>query len=246
MTPQSIRPRQIVVTFLPKVLTYSRERCDRDRVKSTQSCQGPNEYEPHIYHSDSENKLSWVRKRFSLDITVNVIIKIVTKTIANQLKRYLPSPINETQSAFMPGRMITNNALITLENFYYSIKRKSGRKVYMELKLDMEKAYDRVEWTSPIPSLISKWGVSPWCHNSILLAGKLGSSFKPSKNLKYEDPLSPYLFIICAKHFTCLIDESKQRKQIKGIKVGSSSPSISHLFFFADDNIFFPKQMKSL
>lgn len=49
------------------------------------------------------------------------------------------------QSAFVPGRLITNNALIAFEIFHYMRKNTKGKKGVVGMKLDMSKAYDRVE-----------------------------------------------------------------------------------------------------
>src|ERR1044072_6799110 len=76
----------------------------------------------------------------------NVIFKIITKTIATRLKLILPHIVDETQSAFVLDRLITDNALITFECFHYMMKKYSGSIGVMALKLDMSKAYDRVEW----------------------------------------------------------------------------------------------------
>lgn len=75
----------------------------------------------------------------------NVLYKIISKTIANRLKGMLPNLIGPYQSAFVANRIITDNAMIAFEKFHF-MKKAKGKKGFVGLKLDMSKAYDRLEW----------------------------------------------------------------------------------------------------
>ncbi|KAI9169068.1 hypothetical protein LWI28_006417 [Acer negundo] len=88
----------------------------------------------------------------------NMMYKIVVKTLANRFRLALGDLISEAQSAFVPGRLITDNAVIGFECIHV-IRNKKCKKGSMALKLDMSKAYDMVEWNF-LASMIIKLGFS--------------------------------------------------------------------------------------
>ena len=75
----------------------------------------------------------------------NIIYKIIFKVMANRLKQILPNLISPTQSAFVLGRLITDNVLVAYETLHSMHFKKKGKKGALGLKLDTSKAYDRVK-----------------------------------------------------------------------------------------------------
>jgi hypothetical protein len=176
----------------------------------------------------------------------NVIYKVISKLIANRLKRLLPEIISPTQSAFVPGRLITDNLLVAYE-CYHSIKnKKTGKYGTCAVKLDMHKAYDRVEWCFLEKILVRLGFDTGWvglimaCVSSVRyqlrLNNVLSDYIYPSRGLRQGDPLSPYLFLLCAEGLSSLLNFEETAGNLIGVKVCRDAPSVSHLLF-ADDSL---------
>lgn len=74
-----------------------------------------------------------------------MIYKIIAKAIAIQIKKVLLHIIDESQSGFVPRRLITDNAIVALfETFHWLQQRRSKENKIMAMKLDMSKAYDQL------------------------------------------------------------------------------------------------------
>ena len=99
----------------------------------------------------------------------NVIFKIVSKVLANRLKLILGSIIFECQSAFVANRIIIDNILISFETLHYMKTKRQGKTTHMALKLDMSKAYDRVEWDYLKASILKMGFHKKWL--DLIMAG---------------------------------------------------------------------------
>lgn len=186
-------------------------------------------------------------KQFRPISLCNVLYKICSKVLANRLRPFLDDIISEEQSAFVPGRLITNNVLIAYECTHY-LTRKKGKSGACAIKLDMAKAYDRVEWAylrgimlrlgfrESFVSLIMRCVTS--VSFSVRVNGVLYDVFRPTRGIWQGDPISPYLFLLCAEGLSCLLKAVGPVDLSKGVRVGVHSPWIPHLLF-ADDCIIF-------
>ncbi|XP_074314641.1 uncharacterized protein LOC141649868 [Silene latifolia] len=181
----------------------------------------------------------------------NVAYKLVSKVLANRLKLFLNEIVSENQSAFTPGRLISDNILMAFEVFHY-MKNARSKEGHMAIKLDMAKVYDRIEWDFLRKVLLVLRFDRSWvarvmdCVTSVTFAvminGTPSEEFRPSRGLRQGDPLSPYLFILCAEALSNLMRRAVEAMTLHGIRVANGAPVISHLLF-ADDSIFFTRAM---
>lgn len=169
--------------------------------------------------------------------------------LANRLKCLLSKIISEVQSAFIPGRLITDNVIAAFEINHWMHIKKQGKMGYSALKIDMSKAYDRVSWEF-IREIMLKMGFArkwvDWillCMNTVrysfLISGREVGPIMPKRGLRQGDPISPYLFLLCTEGLTALIQRKQEMGILHGCKIARHAPVVTHLFFADDCYLFF-------
>lgn len=174
--------------------------------------------------------------------------------MANRLEPTLHVLISSNQSAFIEGRLLTDNALLAYEINHYIHRKTQGKVGVVGLKVDISKAYDRLEW-SFIAMMLQKFAFpTVWIDKvmtciktvsySFLRNGAIFGDVVPHRGIRQGDPISPYLYILCAEGLTALIRKHEECGLLHGCRIANNAPTISHLLF-ADDCYFFLKATKS-
>ncbi|XP_052290912.1 uncharacterized protein LOC112498105 [Citrus sinensis] len=170
----------------------------------------------------------------------NVAYKTITKMIANQLHSILPHLVGPHQTSFILGRHITENIVIAQE-VMHSMRKKTGATGFMVIKVDLEKAYDRLSWEF-ISDTLREARIPPdliqvimTCITSatmrILWNGEATNEFIPSRGIRQGCPLSPYLFVLCIERLSHGIHNAVNVGKWRPIMLSHTGTPLSYLFF---------------
>jgi hypothetical protein len=177
----------------------------------------------------------------------NTSYKIISKLLVDRLRAVLPNLISPAQLAFISGRWIAENQLI-IQEILHSFKKRKVKGGFVALKLDLQKAYDKVNW-SFLKNVLVQFGFNHvfigWIMEcissvsfSILINGGMSKHFLPSRGLRQGDPLSPYLFILCQEVLSRIIDKKFLNGDIKGVKMNMAGPAFTHVMYLDDIMVF--------
>uniref|UniRef100_A0A803QDE8 Reverse transcriptase domain-containing protein n=1 Tax=Cannabis sativa TaxID=3483 RepID=A0A803QDE8_CANSA len=157
----------------------------------------------------------------------NVLYKLVSKAIVPRLKPFLSMVISESQSTFLQSRLIIDNVLVAFELLHSLKHLKRGREGYATIKLDMSKAFDRVQWHFNERMMIAMGfdyavlNLIIRCISSVsfsfIVNGSTHGHITPTRGIRQGDPLSLYLFIICAEGLSRLF---QHEEHIGNLQVG--------------------------
>jgi hypothetical protein len=177
---------------------------------------------------------------------IGSIYKLLAKVLANRLKLVLDSVISESQNSFVGGCQILDSVLIANECLDSWIK--SGIPGLI-CKLDIEKAYDHVNWDC-LFFILDRMGFGrKWVcwmkacvstvRYSVIVNGSPTGFFDSSRGLRQGDPLSPLLFLVIMEVLSWMLRRTEEGGFIRGFQAGRTDGlGVSHLLY-ADDTIIF-------
>jgi retron-type reverse transcriptase len=174
---------------------------------------------------------------------LNTSIKIVTKLLANRLQKIITKLIHRNQYGFIRERTIQDCLVWAFEYIYMC---KKSQKQMIILKLDFEKAFDKIEHNAIMDIVRHKGFGAKWLQwmdmimslgtSSIMLNGVLKKMFHCKRGVHQGDPLSPLLFVLAADLLQSMLNKAKDTSIIK-IPLSTPSDQDFPVIQYADDTI---------
>jgi len=170
----------------------------------------------------------------------STVYKTISKILVNRIRPLLNKIVSLVQSAFVPDWSIHDNILVTHE-IVHKFKVLKGKAAWVVLKLDMEKAYDRLEWDFIQACLQQfrfhetriKWIMEciTTVSYSIVINDEPAGLIRPSRGTRQGDPLSPYILIMCMEVLsTALLNVTWQPRTGISIKI-STGMDRTHAYY---------------
>lgn len=177
----------------------------------------------------------------------NVNYKILTKLLVQRIQPFMNKIVRPEQSSFVLGRQIVDNIVI-IQEAVHTMRTKTGKKGFLAIKVDLEKAYDRLKWNFISETLhlvgfpLDLVNIIVDCITSVrmevLWQGEPSEEFRPTRAIKQGDLISPYLFVLCMERLSHVIQEVVNQKEWHPLQFGKKGTKLSHIFF-ADDMVLF-------
>lgn len=177
----------------------------------------------------------------------NLIYKLISKIISIRLKPFIGGCISTAQSAFVPGRTISDNVIL-LREVLHSFNMKGYKREEFCFKADLSKAFDRMDWQYlrmvmnlyGFPAKLIMWIMScvESAEYSVILNGRGDGYFKPECGLRQGCALSPYLCILgmdlLSRHLQYLVNKAG----LIGVKLAPRANPLTSCVY-ADDLLLF-------
>ena len=175
----------------------------------------------------------------------NVLYKLISKILANRLKRILSRCISWNQSAFIKERLLMGSVLMATELVKDYHKDTISPRCAMQI--DISKAFDSVQWEFLLNTLKALGLPDKFTHwislcittasFSVQVNGELVGYFQSKRGLRQGCSLSPYLFVVCMNVLSRMLDKAAVSGKI-GYHPRCQSIELTHLCF-ADDLMVF-------
>ncbi|KAL0303568.1 UNVERIFIED_CONTAM: hypothetical protein Sradi_6224900 [Sesamum radiatum] len=165
-----------------------------------------------------------VTEAMNLELLWPFTIEEVKQTLDSMHPLKSPGP-----DSFVPGRSILDNVLVVYEVNHYLSHKYQGKSGHVSLKLDLSKAYDRVEWLFLERVMVRLGFDSRFVELRMLCVKSVSFSFilngvpfghvQSERGLCQGDPLSPYLFLFCAEAFSNMVRKEEAVRAIRGVEL---------------------------
>lgn len=190
-------------------------------------------------------------KQFRPISLLNCSFKIFSKILTIRLSSLVQRIVAPNQSAFLKGRFILESVVVAHE-IVHSVHSSGEEGVIV--KIDYEKAYDRVSWAFLFHMLESRSFSPTWINwvkqllvggsLSVMVNGEDSPYFKTGKGLRQGDPLSPLLFNLVGDGLSRMLAKATENGLIRGL-LGDFRPGGVVSLQYADDTIIFSKAEES-